>query len=168
VNSISKKSPKSGEWMKKLLSLRPAWMLALYILVDVICIGMGMGVPFFCILLGFIVGGFVIYYLTQRPTDRLQVLRKALFYAGASAGFTFLAMLALWGPFAAIYLSDPTKDLANTGIPLILFEPRASLIGWTVLMVVISPFLQLLAASFSATITWLAWMKKAARVNPSN
>jgi hypothetical protein len=35
----------------KILEMKPLWVLALYILIDVICVGMGMGVPFFCILL---------------------------------------------------------------------------------------------------------------------
>jgi hypothetical protein len=53
-------------------------------------------------------------------------------------------------------LSDPAADIAHFGIPLILYEPVASFIGWIVLMVLISPFLQALAAAFSSSVR-LAW-----------
>ena len=42
--------------MKKLLAVRPLAALGIYVFVDIICIGMGMGVPFFCILLGLPLG----------------------------------------------------------------------------------------------------------------
>jgi hypothetical protein len=145
--------------MEKIFGLRPLSILFIYVVLDIICIGMGMGVPFFCILLGFFVGWFVVRYITFSLSDLPQVFRKALQYAGITAGFTFLTMLVLWGPFAS-YLFDPAKDLAQTGIPMILYEPRASLIGWIVLMVLISPFLQLLTALFSAYLTLLGWFNK--------
>jgi hypothetical protein len=145
--------------MNKILGMRPLSILIIYIALDIICIGMGMGVPFFCILLGFLVGWFVARYITFSLRDVPQVLSKVLKYSIISAGFTFLAMLALWGPFTS-YLFDPTKDLAQTGIPMILYEPLASLIGWIVLMVFISPFLQLLTALFSAYLTLLGWFNK--------
>jgi hypothetical protein len=48
---------------------------------------------------------------------------------------------------------DPKADLANFGIPLILYDPKMSFIGWLILMIVISPFLQLMSAVFTAFIT---------------
>jgi hypothetical protein len=50
---------------------------------------------------------------------------------------------------------DPVADLANFGIPLILYDPTASFIGWLALMIVISPFLQFLMALFGAHLTLL-------------
>lgn len=121
---------------------------------------MGMGVPIFSILLGFIAGWLAVKFIINQISDPAQVLARVLTYAIVMAGFTFLAMLLVWGPFAS-NLFDPAKDLANTGIPMILFEPRASFIGWIVLMVVISPFLQLLTILFSAYLTLLGWLKNA-------
>jgi hypothetical protein len=91
-------------------------------------------------------------------TDLQQVFSKVLKYAILTASITLVGMLLLWGPFAS-YLFDPAKDLAQTGIPMILYEPRASLIGWIVLMVLISPFLQLLTTLFSAYLTIFAGFK---------
>ncbi len=147
--------------MNRLLQIRPLWLLILYIIIDTVCIGMGMGVPIFCILFGFIAGWLAVRYITATERDMARVLRKALIYGFIGSAFTFLAMLALWGPFAS-YLFDPTKDLANTGIPMILFEPLASFIGWIVLMVLISPFLQLLTILFSAYVTLMNWTKSLA------
>ena len=56
-------------------------------------------------------------------------------------------------------LLDPQADLANFGIPMILYGPQASFIGWLVLMIVISPFLQLLATLFGAHVTMLVWLR---------
>jgi len=143
--------------MKTLLGWRPLWLLILYILLDTVCIGMGMGVPIFCILLGFIVGWFAVRYVTSRVDGMNHVFRGVLRYCLVAAGFTLLAMLVLWGPFTS-YLFDPAKDVANSGIPMILFEPQASFIGWIVLMVLISPFLQLLTALFSAYLALMGWL----------
>lgn len=146
--------------MEKLLRLPPRWKFILFAVVDVICVGMGMGVPIFCILFGFVVGWFLVKSITHTISDVQQIFRKVFIDAIYTAGFTLIAMLALWGPFA-MYLFDPSKDLAQTGIPLILFEPKASFIGWVVLMILISPFLQLLTTLFSTHLTLLGWMKNA-------
>ncbi len=147
--------------INKFLQIRPVWLLVLYVIGDIVCIGMGMGVPFFCILFGFIVGWLVVKYVTTRDVEVAQVLGKTLKAALITTAFTFLAMLALWAPFAS-YLFDPAKDLANSGIPMILFEARASFIGWIVLMILISPFLQLLTTLFGAYLALLGWLNKAA------
>jgi hypothetical protein len=44
----------------------------------------------------------------------------------------------------------------NFGIPMILYDPRASFIGWMVLMIIISPVLQILTTVFSSTVR-LVW-----------
>ncbi len=148
--------------MKTLFSLKPAWLFAIYIILDGICIGMGMGVPIFCILFGFILGWFLVRYATFTTRDISQALRKVLQYAGLLAGFTFVAMFAIWAPLAS-YLFDTSKDLVNTGIPMILYQPLPSLIGWIVLMILISPFLQLLTTLFSAYLSLLTWINKPAQ-----
>jgi hypothetical protein len=72
-----------------------------------------------------------------------------------TSGFTFLLMLLIWGPFSRMLL-DPAADIAHFGIPMILYEPLASFIGWLVLMVFLSPFLQALASAFATSVR-LAW-----------
>jgi hypothetical protein len=49
-------------------------------------------------------------------------------------------------------LFEPGRDIANFGIPMILYEPLASFIGWIVLMVLISPLLQVLTTVFGASV----------------
>ncbi len=147
--------------MKILLNLRPIWLLILYIFIDALCVGMGMGVPFFCILLGFATGWCAVRYNTSKVGELPQLLGVVLRYCVVAAFITCLAMLILWGPFTS-YLFNPSKDIANSGIPMILFEPLPSFIGWMVLMVFISPFLQLLTSLFSAYITLMVWTNKAA------
>ncbi|OGJ72673.1 hypothetical protein A2454_02600 [Candidatus Peribacteria bacterium RIFOXYC2_FULL_55_14] len=39
------------------------------------------------------------------------------------------------------------------GHPFILYDPEASFIGWLVLMIILSPFLQLLTTIFAAYVT---------------
>jgi hypothetical protein len=50
-------------------------------------------------------------------------------------------------------LFDPKADFKNFGHPMILYDPKLSFIGWLVLMIVISPFLELMASIFSSFIT---------------
>jgi len=56
-------------------------------------------------------------------------------------------------------LFDPITDLANFGIPLILYDPKASFIGWLILMIAVSPFLQLLTTLFGSHLTLLNWLQ---------
>ncbi len=111
-----------------------------------------MGVPIFCILFGFPLG----WYITRRiylttgfsPLSNSRILKYSLI----AASFTFLIMLVIWGPTIR-FLFDPTFDIKNFGHPMILFDPKISFIGWQVLMIFISPFLQLLATVFGSFIT---------------
>jgi hypothetical protein len=50
-------------------------------------------------------------------------------------------------------LLDSATDYENLGIPMILYEPKISFIGWLVLMIAISPFLQLLTTVFTSYLT---------------
>lgn len=118
-----------------------------------------MGVPIFCILLGFPVGWIIVRYISVTTTSVPQALWKVLKYSLLSSAITLLYMLALWGP-AIRLLFDPRSDIANFGIPMILYEPLASFIGWIVLMVLISPFLQLLMSIFGAYLAFLGWKNK--------
>jgi hypothetical protein len=140
--------------MKRLLRISPlrAWLV--YTALDVLCMGVGMGVPIFCILLGLPVGWYLVQRLCDRGLKLGPVLRQVWRYAIATAVVTLAGMVLIWGRTVSL-LFKPGFDLANFGMPLILFEPRASFIGWLVLMMIISPFLQLLMTLFAAHWTLL-------------
>lgn len=146
--------------IRKLLAVRPPVALGIYVFVDIICIGMGMGVPFFCIFLGLPLGWYIVKRLTAEQADMRDILRKVLLYAAIAAAITCLGMLVIWGTLAVVKFTDPTTDFVETGVPMILFEPKASFIGWTVLMIVISPGLQLLTTLFASHLTLLAWLNE--------
>jgi len=149
--------------MKKFLGLRPLWAFGIFVLLDVVCIGMGMGLPIFCILFGFPVGWFVVKYITARTTSIPQVFRKVLLYATITASVTLLGMIIIWGPTVSI-LFEPGRDLANTGVPMILYEPMPSFIGWIVLMILISPVLQLLTTLFGSHLALLGWLNDGSKI----
>jgi len=144
--------------MSKLLRLKPLWVFSIFAFLDLICIGMGMGVPIFCILFGFLVGWFMVRYITTTMTSTPQVFRRVLLYAIITAAVTLLGMIVIWVPSIPM-LFNPAQDLANYGIPMILYEPRASFIGWMVLMILISPFLQLLTTLFGSHLALMGWMR---------
>ena len=153
--------------VRKVLALRTGWALAIYAFIDLVCVGLGMGVPIFCILLGLPVG----WYLARRAASgRPQVgqmlgkmLGQVLAGAELTSAFTFVVMGLLWGR-CVVMLFDPRADLANFGIPLILYEPRASFVGWTVLMILISPFLQLLMTVFGWHVTMVWTLRRDAGI----
>ncbi|MFC2159942.1 hypothetical protein ACFLQS_04420 [Actinomycetota bacterium] len=138
--------------MKKIYSLRHWLLIIISVLILIILSGIGMGVPILNILFGFLVG----WYSTRRVqilySDHKKVLLKIFIYSLFCAGITFIIMLAIWGSTIPM-LFGSTADLANFGHPMILFDPRASFIGWLILMIIISPILQLMASIFSAFIT---------------
>jgi len=143
----------------KLFALRIGWALVIFAFFDLITVGMGMGVPIASILFGLPVGWYIAQRVTARPLRVGQMLGKVLMGAALTSAFTFVAMSLLWGPCVAM-LFDPQADLANFGIPQILYEPTASFIGWLVLMIVISPFLQLLMTLFGSHLTLLWRLRK--------
>jgi len=140
--------------MRTLFSLKQGWAFAIYALLDILCVGMGMGVPFFNILLGLLVGVLIVRRIAVDSTTPRMILRKILSAAAFTAAFTFILMVLIWG-FSLLMFFNSGADLANYGMPLILFEPLPSFIGWLVLMIVISPFLQFLMTLFGAHLTWL-------------
>jgi len=115
----------------------------LYAVLDVLCVGIGMGVPIVAILLGFPVGWYVGRQTVARGASLEQSLRSVLLGALMTSLFTFAMMAVLWGR-TIVLLFDPKADLANFGIPQILYTPRASFIGWLGLMIFLSPFFQFL------------------------
>jgi hypothetical protein len=144
--------------MDRLYVLKPGWALAVFVVLDTLCAGMGMGVPICCILFGFPVGWYTVGMATATTVHIREVLRKLLLYAVVTSAYTFLAMIAVWGRCIPMAF-DPLADFANFGIPMILYGPRASFIGWLVLMIVISPFLQLLTTLFGSHLALLAWLR---------
>jgi hypothetical protein len=122
------------------------------IFLETLCTGVGMGVPFMNILLGFPLGWYITRRISLEEKDYIDKLKKILKYAMAAAALTFIFMLGIWG-WTISLLFDPSADIENFGHPFILFDPKLSFIGWLVLMIFISPFLRLLATIFAAFLT---------------
>jgi len=145
--------------MSRVLSARIGWTVAVFAFLDILCVGLGMGVPILCILFGLPVGWYIARRVTTHALDVRQVLAAALRGAALTSAFTFVGMAALWGR-CIVMLFDPAADLANFGIPMILYGPVASFVGWLVLMIVISPFLQFLMTLFGSYLTVLWWLSR--------
>ncbi|OGC39184.1 hypothetical protein A2Y85_08685 [candidate division WOR-3 bacterium RBG_13_43_14] len=79
-------------------------------------------------------------------------MQKIWMYTVISSGFTFLFMAGIWGRMA-ILLGNPATDYRNFGFPFILYDPKLSFIRWLILMIFISPFLQLRSTIFTAFLT---------------
>jgi hypothetical protein len=142
---------------------RTAKSVILFVLLDVACVGLGMGVPLFCIGLGFLVGWRVARKLDVVGLAMPQILRRLMLAGAATSAFTLLMMLVIWGP-CVVKLWETDAELANFGVPMLLFEPRASFIAWLALMVVISPFLQFLMTLLGSCVT-LAWQSNETRAH---
>jgi len=145
--------------MRKLFSLKIGWAYTVFSLLDIIATGMGMGVPFFNILHGFPVGWYIARRLSRLDLPFRRLLGKSLLWSALTAGFTAILMLIIWAPTVSM-LFDPSADLADFGIPMILYEPRASFIGWLALMVLISPFLQFLMTLFGSQVALMTPSKR--------
>ena len=138
--------------MKKIFTLH-YWILIIFsIIIFIILSGIGMGVPIMNILFGFFVG----WYSTRRAqilyNEQKKRFSKIFIYSLFCAGITLIIMLAIWGRTIPMAF-DPAADFENFGHPMILFDPRISYIGWLILMIIISPIVQLMASIFSAFIT---------------
>jgi len=151
--------------MSKFLSRRLFLPIIAFIFLDLLAVGIGMGVPIFAILLGFVVGWFAPSVLSSTASHLRQLLCTCLVAACLTSGLTFLLMLVIWGPLTRM-LFDPSADIANFGIPMILYKPRASFIGWIVLMIVVSPFLQALATGIASSVR-LAWFPPSSLGEPA-
>ena len=138
--------------MKKILMLNIKTAVVLYVLVDIICAGAGMGVPIFCVLLGFPTGWYIARKATASREELYQKNYKILKFSLLAAIFTFIVMLIVWGSAILIHIHS-VSDIQNFGHPNILYDPVTSFIGWLILMIIVSPFLQLLTSIFAAFIT---------------
>ena len=143
--------------MNRILKLNTRAAFAVFVIVDLVCVGLGMGVPLACILFGFLVGWYIAKRATIAAGNVEVVLRKVLVHAIATSAFTFVVMSAIWGR-TIVMLFDPSADFQNFGHPFILFDPKTSFIGWLVLMILISPFLQLLTTISGSYLTLLHWL----------
>ena len=126
-----------------------------YVVIDGLCAALGMGVPFACIMLGFLVGAFGALRAEYFMGEPAAAMRRALRYALVTSSVTFVIMLAVWGHLVRFFF-NPRVDPGSMGFPLILYEPVPSFIGWLVLMIVVSPALQFVVTLFGSylTFTW--------------
>ena len=135
--------------MNKLLTLRLWILLIIYIAICIILAGIGMGVPILNILSGFFIGWFSVLRVEKLYGDMRQKMSLIMIYNTVCAAITMGVMLAIWARTIPMVFA-PLAELENFGHPMILFDPRLSFIGWLILMIIISPFLQLLTSVFSA------------------
>ena len=150
--------------MARLLTLNRWVGFGIFVFLDVLCVGLGMGVPIFCIGLGFPVGWYVAARAARSACNLGEVLKRTVVQATVASAVTFAMMALIWGNVARMLL-DPAADFANFGIPMILYDPKVSFIGWLVLMIFISPFLQLLTTLFSSHLTLLVWLMRRPQVS---
>jgi len=134
---------------QKILKISPTKAVILYIFLDVICTGLGMGVPFLNILLGFLIGCFLASRAIEKTGDTAESARDSLKKGLLTSLFTMVQMIFIWWPYFLKFF-EKGFDFKNTGIPNILYTPKASLVGWLILMVIISPFLQMLMSAFGS------------------
>jgi len=144
--------------MDRVLRLDAKIAFAIFVIVDLVCVGMGMGVPLACILFGFLVGWYIAKRATIATANVRDVLWKVLVQAIITSAFTFVVMSLIWGRTIPMPF-DPNADFHNFGHPFILYDPRISFIGWLILMILISPFLQLLTTIFGSYLTLLLWLR---------
>ncbi len=148
--------------MRAIIYRKPV-QIAIFLFLELLSIGMGMGVPIFTILYGFLVG-LVIPRIIRSDSDLSpQKLASILKAALITSTVTLMIMALIWLPTLK-WLFDSTRDLSNFGIPMILYSPRASFIGWIILMVLISPFLQFLMTLFGS-ISWIVFFQDRWRIN---
>jgi len=142
--------------VKNIFSRRHLFSIIAFFFLDILAVGVGMGVPVFAILFGLMVGWIVPSFLLPGVKSMHQLLKECLLVSTLASCLTFLMMLIIWGPFARMLL-DPSADFVKFGIPMILYDPKVSFIGWIILMVFISPVLQLQLTLFSSVvrIIWL-------------
>jgi len=151
--------------MNRILTVK-AWVaFAVFVFADMTCVGMGMGVPIFCIGFGFLVGWYIAARAIRSASEMSEALGRIFVQAVVTSAVTFVQMAIIWGNVARM-LFDPAADFANFGIPMILYDPKVSFVGWLVLMIFISPFLQLLTTLFSCYLTILVSVRGRAWGSP--
>jgi hypothetical protein len=145
--------------MNKIFKINKKTAIAVYLILDILLAGILRFVPFFCILFGFPVGWYLAKRLTLSDRSLNDILTIILKYAFYTSFFTFILMLVVWGPVSTMLL-DPYANFANFGTPMILFYPKISFMGWIILMIFISPFLQLLITVFTSQLALWRLFKK--------
>lgn len=135
----------------KIFNINKKKAFILYTLIDTFFIGIGMGIPILSILLGFPTGWYIVKRLKYHNSGK--ILSNIIKYGLLTSLVTFIFMIIIWIPISTMLL-DPRADFAHFGIPMILYNPKISFIGWIILMAFISPFLQLLTTIFASNITW--------------
>lgn len=138
-------------------------LLVAYVLLDALLAAAGLGVPSFCIMLGIGVGWFgalrAEFFLREIGPAMQRVMR----YAAITSGVTFLLMVVAWWRYVPPLL-DPVIDPGSMGVPLILYDPRLSLIGWLFGMFLVGPLAQFLVTLAGAYVTFMfrlrrGWLK---------
>ena len=81
--------------MDRILRLNTRIAFAVFVIVDLVCVGMGMGVPIFCILFGFFVGWYIAKRTTTTTANVKDVLWRILVQAIVTSAFTFVLMSAI-------------------------------------------------------------------------
>ena len=135
------------------LSLKKVFIL--FVILDIVFMGVGMGIPFFNIAFGFLVGWYIARRISFNEHEMKDIFKQLLKDSFITAFVTLIGMMIIWG-WSITLLQSSDADIANFGLPLILYSPRASLIGWIILMIVIAPFLQLLTTLFAGNITLMS------------
>ena len=148
--------------MRAIISRKPV-QIAIFLFLELLSIAMGMGIPIFTILFGFLLGLFIPRIIPTDTELSSKYLASMLRAALISSTLTLMIMALIWLPTLK-WLFDSTRDLSNFGIPMILYSPRASFIGWIILMVLISPFLQFLMTLFGS-ISWIVFFHDRWRIN---
>jgi len=111
-----------------------------------------MGVPILCIIFGFHLDWYITKRLYLTAVHYRLLYSKILKLSILTSVFTFLLMIIIWGRTILMFF-DPKTVFRNFGHPFILYDPKISFAGWTILMIFISPFLQLLTFVFASFLT---------------
>ncbi len=127
---------------------------AAYVVLDVLFTALGMGVPLFAILFGLSVGWFGAVRALCYLRDTRLAMKRVLRYGFLCSVVTLVVQAAIWGRLVP-RLFDQVVNPGSMGLPLILYEPKASLAGWVALMVFVSPFLQFAMIVLGAYLTFL-------------
>ncbi len=135
-----------------IFNLNKKFAFLIYFILDTLFVGIGMGIPILNIIFGFPVGWYLAKRVSHLQRNLKENLGTILKYSIYTSLITFIWMLIIWIPISTM-LTNPTADFAHFGIPMILYDPKISFIGWIILMVFISPFLQLFTTVFAAQVT---------------
>jgi hypothetical protein len=140
--------------MNRLFQLKWTPAAVLYLVGVLVSVDAGMGMPFCCIGLGFLVGWYLARRELRHANDFSRMLRRATRTAVVTSLFTFLMMAVIWGPRVGMAFG-PRANLPSVGLPAILRGAHEGLIIWALVMVIISPLLQLITTVFASQLTFL-------------